>query len=484
MGAISPQSYESAAKNCYDLSEKFQTVYNSLQSVLLETSAMAGGYQAVKSWSKAYDDRSAAVTLVATNFARALQHFGDVLTAAGYNWKCAEYKANHNPNKGDPPSLPSGFPSELPYGSGIVTGVASSGTQSHGLETDWAELQNKVTALVSGGEVPDGDTEKLASAATAWKTFAESDPVYGGTGRLLAVAAGLQRGYGANPPADIPNHVDHLHTLAQSLREIEAAARDIATAVDTHKTALTTMRSDMNTQFAMVVVVTSIQIGRSMVRVKAPPTKQKKPSEKPIPSDSREENDFLDQAAGALAGPANTFLTALEGFIFTVAVLTTGGLPAIAGLPVLLTEIDPNKKDGTDQGRPAFNGADEAQKVRDRLGASGEAIGKKRNVAVARGEIDGQEVSLDAVSGTNSPTSTVPTPENPVLEPQSEDGSVARPTDSEFKILDNLAQQLRPGAKGTINLYTERPPCDSCLNVIEQFKHKYPGVEVVVTYGE
>jgi hypothetical protein len=197
--------------------------------------------------------------------------------------------------------LPSGFPSELPYGSGIVTGVASSGTQSRGLETDWTELQNKVTALVSGGEVPDGDTEKLASAATAWKTFAESDPVYGGTGRLLAVAAGLQRGYGANPPADIPNHVDHLHTLAQSLREIEAAARDIATAVDTHKTALTTMRSDMNTQFAMVVVVTSIQIGRSMVRVKAPPTKQKKPSEKPIPSDSQEENDFLDQAAGALA---------------------------------------------------------------------------------------------------------------------------------------------------------------------------------------
>ncbi|MFE7744684.1 hypothetical protein [Nocardia sp. NPDC057455] len=176
VGSISPQSYESAAKECYDLSEKFQTVYNAMQRVLLETSAMAGGYQAVKTWSKAYDDRAGAVVLVATSFARALQHFGDVWTAAGYNWKCAEYKANRDPNKGGPPSLPSGFPSELPYGSGIVNGVASSGTYSRGLETDWTELQDKVTALVSGGEVPDGDTDKLARAATAWKTFAQCRP--------------------------------------------------------------------------------------------------------------------------------------------------------------------------------------------------------------------------------------------------------------------------------------------------------------------
>ncbi|MFC4124048.1 hypothetical protein [Nocardia rhizosphaerae] len=72
MGTISPKSYESAATECYDLSEKFQTVFNAMQQhILLETSAMAGGYQAVKTWSKAYDDRGAALALVATNFARA-----------------------------------------------------------------------------------------------------------------------------------------------------------------------------------------------------------------------------------------------------------------------------------------------------------------------------------------------------------------------------------------------------------------------------
>lgn len=340
MGSISPQSYESAAKESYDLSEKFQTVYNSLQTVLLETSAMAGGYQAVKTWSKAYDDRAAAVTLVATSFASALQHFGDILTAAGYNWKCGEYKANRDPKKGDPPALPSGFPSELPYGAGVVTGVASSGTNSRGLETDWTELQDKVTALVAGGEVPDGDTDKLARAATAWKTFAQSDPVYGGKARLLSVASGLERGYGSNVPEDIPNLAGHLRTLATSVGEIEAAARDIAAGVEAHKVALTTMRSDMNTQFAMVVVATAIQIGTSMVRVKEPPAKQKKPNEQKTPSERQEEIDFLNQAAGALAGPANTFLIALSGFTFSMAVMTKGGLTTIADLPILITEMD------------------------------------------------------------------------------------------------------------------------------------------------
>ncbi|MEU4647892.1 hypothetical protein [Nocardia fluminea] len=150
-----------------------------------------------------------------------------------------------------------------------------------------------------------------------------------------------------------------------SVGEIEAAARDIAAAVDAHNVALTTMRSDMNTQLAMVVVVTAIQIGTSTVRVKEPPTKQKKPNEQKTPSDRQEEIDFLDQAAGALAGPANTFLIALGGFAFSVAALTTGGLLAIVELPILLTTSDP-KEDVTftDPRRPHL-GSDGKYHVKD-----------------------------------------------------------------------------------------------------------------------
>ncbi|TCJ89380.1 deaminase domain-containing protein [Nocardia alba] len=485
MASISPQSYETAAKACYDLSEKFQTVYNSLQTIILAAPAMAGGYQAVQPWSKTCDGRAAAVAMVSNNFARALRNYADILTASNYNWALGEYIANIDPSKGQPPSLPTGFPTELPYGPGIVVGVASSGTYSNGLQTDWTELQDRVTVLVSGGQVPDGDTENLARVATAWKTFANSDPLEYGVSQLLTVASGLERGFGSQVPRDIPNHATNLRGLAHSLRDIRTAAHDIAASVEAHKVALATMRADINTQFAMVVVVTAISIGRSAVTVKEPPTKTKTPSKQqsPNPNENKVEIDidFLNDAAGAIAGPANIFLTTLGGLTFTAAELTNGDLLTIVALPILITER--NGVALTDQGHSPINGAEEAQKVRERLAASGETIKKTRNVAVARGEINGQQISLDAVSGDDSPTGTVSKPENPVLEPRSDDGLTVRPTDSEFKILDSLAQQLGPDATGTINLYTEREPCDACDNVVEQFMKKYPGVKVKVTYG-
>lgn len=42
----------------------------------------------------------------------------------------------------------------------------------------------------------------------------------------------------------------------------------------------------------------------------------------------------------------------------------------------------------------------------------------------------------------------------------------------------------RPDVEGTVNLHTERPPCTSCSDVIEQFEQEFPNVEVNVTYGD
>lgn len=57
---------------------------------------------------------------------------------------------------------------------------------------------------------------------------------------------------------------------------------------------------------------------------------------------------------------------------------------------------------------------------------------------------------------------------------------IQRNTDSEYKILDNLADRLgnNVSAKGIVTIFTERPACGSCLGVIEQFQQKYPGIEV------
>lgn len=57
-----------------------------------------------------------------------------------------------------------------------------------------------------------------------------------------------------------------------------------------------------------------------------------------------------------------------------------------------------------------------------------------------------------------------------------------RNVDSEAKILNNLANMLGDNTtvSGTINLLTERAPCASCSNVIEQFQLKYPNIKVNV----
>lgn len=57
-----------------------------------------------------------------------------------------------------------------------------------------------------------------------------------------------------------------------------------------------------------------------------------------------------------------------------------------------------------------------------------------------------------------------------------------RAVDSEAKILNNIAAQLgeNRSATGTINLLTERAPCSSCSNVIQQFQSKYPNIKINV----
>ncbi|GGK67625.1 hypothetical protein [Nocardia camponoti] len=333
MVSVWPQSYETAAKECYALAKEYQTVYNPLQGVLLDVSAMAGGYQAVKSWSKSYDQRASALVLVATGLVRALQHFGDILTAAEYNWKAGEYNANEGANRGERPALPGGFPSELPYSPDKVVGIASSGSNSRGLESDIPDLRDSVAALIPGGEIPDGDTDKLARAATALKTFATSTPVEFGSYRLKQVAAGLQRNYGKES-RDIPNLVAHLETMATSAHDLETAAKDIAAATAAHSEPLSTMRTDMNNRFAAVVVGASIVIAHSLVTIRK------------SRSVDQLEPDVMKIAASALATPINTFLTTLSGLTFSTAVLGVGDLPTIEGLVIVIVPIDGRGGDG------------------------------------------------------------------------------------------------------------------------------------------
>jgi hypothetical protein len=55
-------------------------------------------------------------------------------------------------------------------------------------------------------------------------------------------------------------------------------------------------------------------------------------------------------------------------------------------------------------------------------------------------------------------------------------------TDAEYKALSAIANTLdlfeRYQQKGKLYLYTEREPCESCNYVLQQFKNKYPLIEI------
>ncbi|UUE36466.1 DUF637 domain-containing protein [Pectobacterium aroidearum] len=59
---------------------------------------------------------------------------------------------------------------------------------------------------------------------------------------------------------------------------------------------------------------------------------------------------------------------------------------------------------------------------------------------------------------------------------------VDRNIDSEYKILDNLADKLGNNTltKGSVTIFTERAACESCLGVVDQFQKMYPNIRVEV----
>jgi hypothetical protein len=110
-------------------------------------------------------------------------------------------------------------------------------------------------------------------------------------------------------------------------------------------------------------------------------------------------------------------------------------------------------------------------------------IGKNRNLAVADFEIEGVG-SGRAIAGSGpNQSGTVGVPPNPVFVPSSSGGYI-RSSDAEYKIFEYLANQVPDtGATGSITMTTERIMCSSCANVAEQFRQRYPNINVVVKNG-
>ncbi|WP_233516744.1 deaminase domain-containing protein [Paenibacillus curdlanolyticus] len=121
------------------------------------------------------------------------------------------------------------------------------------------------------------------------------------------------------------------------------------------------------------------------------------------------------------------------------------------------------------------------------------------NVGLAEVEIPGLKKEfyahsgIDVLSDARSAASAVSDislkPTNPIFKASTDstiDGrDLLRDIDTEYKILNDVASQLgnKFDQKGKLTLFTEKPPCASCSNVIEEFMARYKNITVEVVHN-
>ncbi|MET3432445.1 filamentous hemagglutinin [Herbaspirillum seropedicae] len=127
------------------------------------------------------------------------------------------------------------------------------------------------------------------------------------------------------------------------------------------------------------------------------------------------------------------------------------------------------------------------QAIKDvRLGLANSSERKSGNIAVARIDVDGVPSSMAASSRIDEARDGVvgkgseSLPYERIVAANGE--RISRNTDSEYKILDNIADILgaKFDAKGTVKIVTERAACDSCLGAAKAFSERYPNIDIKI----
>ncbi|MDE7434980.1 MAG: hypothetical protein K2N01_04035 [Lachnospiraceae bacterium] len=116
-------------------------------------------------------------------------------------------------------------------------------------------------------------------------------------------------------------------------------------------------------------------------------------------------------------------------------------------------------------------------------------LAKRGNMAVADVDIPGikdnfvahSKINGDLDKGANVADFSYIKPDNERIFTTYVEDQYPRYHDTEAKILEDIASQIvDPSVGGTINLYSELPCCQSCSNIILEFRRMFPNIELNV----
>lgn len=234
---LDPQTYYHAARTIGLLADQTVLPFIALHNALHANPGMAGNYTGVDAWTTPYDSHVEEFHQAFVTYTNALQHFSDVLNAAGYNWDIANYNADTNPNKGTAPDKPTAAP-EPPIKSSLPAPPSAKSVDARpGLdEGPLHGLFDRITR-----PVPNGDLGKLAAVHTAWDACAKHDAVTTAASTIKR----LNDTFSDNGTVDphLPRIQDHLTTLSTAADRLAQASTSIVAAVGAHHDQLQALRT-------------------------------------------------------------------------------------------------------------------------------------------------------------------------------------------------------------------------------------------------
>lgn len=228
--------YYSASKKCHVLAGDICLALGPLLHTLThECGGMAGDHKDSEPWTTAYNKHAADIVTLAATLANALQRFGDVLAANGYNW----WHANRAKASGPEPERPTA--SEPLYDSGMALPTSAKGDNGAGLD------EGSVAGLLEQvGRIPNGDVTKLGKARDAWKVFADHSTLTEAADRIR----GINAAFIGNTDPNIHEIEAKLNILTQAADMLAQASQALVTPVGEHRDALQEMRTDIQAAVA------------------------------------------------------------------------------------------------------------------------------------------------------------------------------------------------------------------------------------------
>jgi hypothetical protein len=245
---VDTEVFYSVGRSLFENAKKMHDAFAVNVSMLGETGAMAGTDDAGTAWAKSYDERVAEVLGAVNDVNLAMENYGGVVIHVGYNHAVAEHNATPN-NKAPAPTMPP-TPTSASHPLSVPP---SAGGSNHGLFDSAIGLIEQI-----GVPVPNGDTEKIDTAAAAWDRLAT---VYQTTTVVEALGVEARIFSDSKTPEDdyIAKDIGELRTAAQAIldgcSELAESCREYKAHLDELREQLTGILEELAVELAVTAAI-------------------------------------------------------------------------------------------------------------------------------------------------------------------------------------------------------------------------------------